>query len=46
MKNIQRKVKRLSVKKVLDNKKLTAKILELERRVTELEERRFRRKVK
>lgn len=36
----------MSVKKVLDNKKLTAKILELERRVTELEERRFRRKVK
>lgn len=36
----------MSVKKVLDNKELTAKILELERRVAELEEKKPRRKVK
>lgn len=36
----------MSAKKVLDNKELTAKILELERRVAELEKKRSRRKAK
>ena len=36
----------MSVKRVLDNKELTVKILELERRVAELEEKRSRRKAK
>lgn len=36
----------MSAKNVLDNKELTAKILELERRVAELEKKRPRRKAK
>jgi hypothetical protein len=36
----------MSAKKVLDNKQLTNKILELERRVAELERKRVRRKAK
>ena len=39
-------VKRLNENDVLDNKELTAKILEIERRVTELEKGRFRRKAR